>query len=79
MVMHGGNSNRSRVEMKISSQQFFDRSENRYAEFLFCKGCVRGIGIDRGDKGNSLAGCLQFAIDTKVIAAKRAATDYGNT
>ena len=79
MVMHGGNSNRSRVEMKIGGQQFFDRSENRYAEFLFCKGRVSGVRINGRDEGNSLDGCLQFTIDTKVIAAKRAATDYGNT
>jgi hypothetical protein len=40
---------------------------------------VRGIRIDRCDQGNSLARRFQFAIDTKVIPAKSAATDYGNT
>jgi hypothetical protein len=40
---------------------------------------VRRIRIDRCDESNSLAGCFKFAIDTKVIAAKRAAPDHCNT
>ena len=72
VMVHCGNGNRSRIEVKIGSQQFVDRSENRDAEFLFCLGRVRGIRIDRRDQGNSLAGRFQFAIDTKVIAAEGA-------
>ena len=78
VMVHCGNGNRSRVEIKIGSQQFFNGSENRDAEFLFCLGRVRGIRIDRRDKGNSLTGRFQFAIDTKVIAAEGAAADHGN-
>lgn len=78
-MLHSGNRDRSRINPKIGCKQFLDRSKNRYAEFVFCMRRVRGVRIDRCDQSYSLAGRFQFAIDTKVIPAKRAATDYGNT
>jgi hypothetical protein len=78
-MMHRGDSNRSRIRAKIGSEQFVDRSEDWDAEFFFGLGRACRIRIDGCDESNSLAGRFQFAIDTKVIAAERAATNYGNT
>ena len=71
-MMNRRNRDRSRVQVKIRSQQFFNRTEYRNRILCRCLGRPCTIRLNGYDKGYALARRLQFAIDTKMIAAERA-------
>jgi hypothetical protein len=79
VVVKRGNGDRSGIELEIGGEQILDGSEDRDCKsgFSFC-GPSR-IGLDRCHKSHALIGRLQFAIDTKVIAAESAGSNYGDT
>jgi hypothetical protein len=65
------------VEMQICAEQFFDGIEDGDRKFRSCLRGARAVGLDSGDKGHTLAGSLQIAVDTKMIAAECAGANNG--
>jgi hypothetical protein len=59
--------------------EFLDGGEDRDGVFRFGFGGTCRIGFDRRHERDSLAVCFEIAIDTKMVAAECARTDYGNT
>jgi len=78
MVMHCGNGHSCSIEIDIGGEQFFDRSKDRDRVFGlgFCS--TRGVRLYRSDQQNTFARALKFTVDTEMIPAESAGSNYGN-
>ena len=72
MVMHGGHCDRRGIEFEVGGKKFVNRSEDGDCEIFASFGRTQSLGLDGGNERNRLAEGFEFAIDTKVIAAKGA-------
>ena len=79
MMMHGGNSDRGCVEMKVGSQQLFNGCEDRNSVFGRGVGGAGRVRFDGGDQSDRLASGFQLAVDAQVVLAKCAGSGNGNT
>jgi len=71
MMMKCRNCHRCRVDIQIRREQFFNRTKNWNGILLRRLFSPRFIRLNSRDKRNALSGRFQFAIDTKMIPAKR--------
>jgi len=75
MMVDSWNCNGGRFNIQACTEQFFDCVEDGDGELSGSLRSASAVWLDSGDKGNALAGSLEFTVDTKVIAPKRAGTD----
>jgi len=78
VVVDGGNGDGGGVEMEVGGEESFDRSEDGDCVLFGGVGGAGRVGLNCGGEGDTEAGRFQFAIDTKVIAAKSAGSGNGN-
>ncbi len=77
MMVHGGNGDAGGVQMQIGRQQFVHGREDGDCVFGCRIGCAGAVRFDGCHQCNAEAGLLQFAVNTKVIAAKGPGSGYG--
>jgi len=78
MMMHGGNGDRSRIQLQIGLEQFVNSRKDRNLVLRRSLGGPSGIRLDCRDKRDARSRRLQLAIDTKMVLAKCSRSGNGN-
>lgn len=78
VVVNGGNGDGGGVEMKVGGEERTNAGEDGDGVFFSGFGGAGRVRIYGGHESNTEASRFQFAIDTKVIAAKSAGAGNGN-
>jgi hypothetical protein len=78
MMVHGGDGYAGGVEMEVGGEQLHNRGIDRNCVLgRFCRGTGR-VRLDGGNEANAQPGCFQFAVDTKMVAAKGSGPGNGD-
>jgi hypothetical protein len=70
MMMNGRHSHRCRVEAQILLEQLFNRRQDRNTVLCFGFRGAAWVGLDGRGQHHARPRLLQFAIDTKMVAAE---------
>ncbi len=76
-MMHGGNGDRGRVQVKIGGQQLAHGGKNRNSVFVRGLGGARRVRLNGRHQGDALPRRFQFAVDAQVVFAKSAVSGDG--
>jgi len=79
VVVHGGNGNGGRIELKIGGEQLIHRRKHGNVVFRSRIDCAGRVRLDGCHQNNTQAGGFQLTIDAEMVAAKSACPGNGNS